>query len=61
MPFETDSLDRPLFEFEGPSDPPGPVSDATRQVWEEYKRLLRERDEHKAQGEPPNDNGSPPQ
>jgi hypothetical protein len=60
MRIESDSLDRPLFEFEGPSDPPGPVSAATRKVWEEYKRLLRERDEHKAQSEPPSDsNGEP--
>jgi hypothetical protein len=45
MTFDADSLDSPLFLFEGPSDPnPGPPHPATRALWEEYRRLLRERD-----------------
>lgn len=44
MVFDTDSLETPLFLFEGPSDPnPGAPHPVTRQLWEEYKRLLDDR------------------
>ncbi|HKB04693.1 MAG TPA: hypothetical protein VKD90_20890 [Gemmataceae bacterium] len=58
MTFDTDSLDSPLFLFEGPSDPnPGSPHPVTRELWEEYKRLLRDRDKAGPPGELPNRDG----